>query len=119
TFRTPATSLRPPVFFFYCHGAPRPLHSFPTRRSSDLSRERHADLFHAAIGGLGLLGCFTSLTLRTRRIYSGLVAEVQRPYGSLEVRRAHDSTPVTDQTLMAASAFKKKKRNCIRIIGPR
>src|SRR5437660_174980 len=26
-------------FFFYCSGAPRDLHSFPTRRSSDLARE--------------------------------------------------------------------------------
>src|SRR5699024_12718279 len=24
------------LFFFYCYGAPRDLHSFPTRRSSDL-----------------------------------------------------------------------------------
>src|SRR5207248_9696750 len=27
------------LFFFYCYGAPRDLHSFPTRRSSDLARE--------------------------------------------------------------------------------
>src|SRR5207248_11757581 len=27
------------VFFFYCYAAPRDLHSFPTRRSSDLERE--------------------------------------------------------------------------------
>src|SRR5207244_12113042 len=26
-----------PSIFFYCHGHPRHLHSFPTRRSSDLS----------------------------------------------------------------------------------
>src|SRR5438874_8580112 len=25
-------------FFFYCYGHPRDLHSFPTRRSSDLAR---------------------------------------------------------------------------------
>src|SRR5262249_6882647 len=48
------------------------------------SREEHADLFHAAVGGLGLLGCFTSLTLQTRRIHSGLLYEVQRPYSSLD-----------------------------------
>src|SRR5205085_11567791 len=37
----PLTRLRPhsgpPSFFFQCHGAHRHLHSFPTRRSSDLS----------------------------------------------------------------------------------
>src|SRR5438034_4548552 len=27
-----------PVFFFYCSADPRALHSFPTRRSSDLDR---------------------------------------------------------------------------------
>src|SRR5690554_7951592 len=29
------------VFFFYCYGDHRDLHSFPTRRSSDLPRRRH------------------------------------------------------------------------------
>ncbi|MCA9971520.1 MAG: FAD-binding oxidoreductase [Anaerolineales bacterium] len=35
------------------------------------SRDEHADLFHAAIGGFGMLGCFVSLTLQMKRIYSG------------------------------------------------
>src|SRR5438270_7148739 len=30
------------LFFFYCYGAHRDLHSFPTRRSSDLSASRSA-----------------------------------------------------------------------------
>src|SRR5437763_12093608 len=30
-----------PPFFFYCSGHHRDLHSFPTRRSSDLSRGPH------------------------------------------------------------------------------
>jgi decaprenylphospho-beta-D-ribofuranose 2-oxidase len=38
------------------------------------SREQNSDLFHAAIGGFGMLGCFTSLTLKMKRIYSGLLA---------------------------------------------
>src|SRR5688572_32172027 len=29
------------MFFFYCYGTHRDLHSFPTRRSSDLDRRRH------------------------------------------------------------------------------
>lgn len=37
------------------------------------SREEQPELFNAAIGGWGLLGCFTSITLRLRRVYSGLV----------------------------------------------
>ncbi len=47
------------------------------------SRTQHADLFFAALGGLGLLGCFSSLTLRTRRVFSSYVEEVQTPHGSL------------------------------------
>lgn len=35
------------------------------------SRERNADLFHAAIGGFGLLGAFTRLVLATKRVHAG------------------------------------------------
>lgn len=38
------------------------------------SRTQNADLFHAAIGGLGMLGCFTSLTLALHRVHSGLLS---------------------------------------------
>ncbi len=37
------------------------------------SREENADLFHAAIGGFGMLGCFTSLTLKLKKVHSGLL----------------------------------------------
>jgi FAD/FMN-containing dehydrogenase len=35
------------------------------------SRERNADLFHAAIGGLGMLGCFVDLELELKRVAAG------------------------------------------------
>lgn len=37
------------------------------------SREKNADLFHAAIGGFGVLGCFARATLQLKRIHSGLL----------------------------------------------
>ena len=37
------------------------------------SREQNADVFHAAIGGLGLLGAFTRLRLQLKRVESGLL----------------------------------------------
>lgn len=37
------------------------------------SREKNSDIFHAAIGGFGMLGIFTKLTLHLKRIYSGLL----------------------------------------------
>lgn len=33
--------------------------------------DQNADLFYAAIGGLGMLGCFTRLTLQMKKIHSG------------------------------------------------
>jgi FAD/FMN-containing dehydrogenase len=38
------------------------------------NRDQNAELFHAAIGGFGMLGCFVSLTLQMQRVHSGLLA---------------------------------------------
>jgi len=35
------------------------------------NRERNAELFHAAIGGFGMLGAFSRVVLRTHRVHSG------------------------------------------------
>jgi FAD/FMN-containing dehydrogenase len=48
------------------------------------SREERPDLFHAAIGGFGMLGCFTSLTLRLKRVHSGLLEVEPIPIRSLD-----------------------------------
>ena len=45
----------------------------PNGKIKTCSREQNSDLFHAAIGGFGMLGCFTSLTLHLKRVYSGLL----------------------------------------------
>lgn len=37
------------------------------------SRAENSDVFHAAIGGFGMLGVFTRLTLQLKRVYSGLL----------------------------------------------
>jgi FAD/FMN-containing dehydrogenase len=37
------------------------------------NRQQNSDLFYGAIGGFGMLGTFTSLTLNLKRIYSGLI----------------------------------------------
>lgn len=47
------------------------------------SRAERPELFDAAIGGWGLLGCFTSITLRMRRIYSGLVHVTQTAHSTM------------------------------------
>ncbi len=38
------------------------------------SRERNSDLFFAAIGGFGMLGCFTRIAIQMKRVYSGLLS---------------------------------------------
>lgn len=38
------------------------------------SPERNRDLYHAAIGGFGMLGCMTRLRMQTKRIHSGEIA---------------------------------------------
>ena len=37
------------------------------------SRKENADIFHAAIGGFGMLGAFTAITLQMKHVYSGLL----------------------------------------------
>jgi FAD/FMN-containing dehydrogenase len=37
------------------------------------SRRENSDIFHTAIGGFGMLGIFTSITLMMKRVYSGLL----------------------------------------------
>ncbi|MDP6387322.1 MAG: FAD-binding oxidoreductase [Planctomycetota bacterium] len=45
----------------------------PSGELRTCNREQNTDLFHAAIGGLGMLGCFSRLRLQTKRIHSGKV----------------------------------------------
>jgi len=48
------------------------------------SREERPELFHAAIGSFGMLGCFVSLELQLERIHSGLLDVEALPARSLE-----------------------------------
>ena len=43
----------------------------PNGEFKTCSRDQNADLFHAAIGGFGMLGTFTRIRLETKRVYSG------------------------------------------------
>ncbi len=43
----------------------------PSGELRTCSRDENADLFHAAIGGFGMLGCFSRIKLQTKRVYSG------------------------------------------------
>jgi len=43
----------------------------PSGELRTCDRERNSDLFHAAIGGFGMLGCITRLKTRTQPVHSG------------------------------------------------
>jgi FAD/FMN-containing dehydrogenase len=47
-------------------------------------RQQHADVFHAAISGFGMLGCFTELTIKLKRVHSGRLRVWGIPMRSLE-----------------------------------
>ncbi|MEO7003115.1 MAG: FAD-binding oxidoreductase [Ktedonobacterales bacterium] len=68
----------------------------PSGEMLTCSRHEHADLFHVAIGGMGLFGAFTSLTLQTYRVASGLVAARQTAHPSLDALLAAHDAAATD-----------------------
>jgi len=45
----------------------------PSGEQLTCSREKNSELFHAAIGGFGMLGCFTRLAIETKKVHSGLL----------------------------------------------
>jgi FAD/FMN-containing dehydrogenase len=51
----------------------------PTGASVTCSPRKNADLFYCMIGGLGMLGVFTTVKLQMRRIYSGMLEVAARP----------------------------------------
>lgn len=76
------------------------------------SREQNGDIFHAALGGFGMLGCFTSLTLSLKRIYSGLlnVEALTKPNLHETLRWFEDHLADSDYLVGWVDAFAKGKR---------
>jgi len=62
------------------------------------SREENTDLFHAAIGGFGVLGIFVAITLKLKRVYSGLlrVEPLAVPDLASMFRRFEERLPQSD-----------------------
>ena len=55
----------------------------PTGALVTCTPKKNADLFYAMISGLGMLGVFTSITLKMKHIYSGLISVDARPVPNL------------------------------------
>jgi FAD/FMN-containing dehydrogenase len=73
----------------------------PTGAVITCSPTKNGDLFHAMIGGMGLLGVFTSITLKMKKIYSGLVHVDAIPVPDLKthLRAIEDGAPKYDYTV--------------------
>jgi decaprenylphospho-beta-D-ribofuranose 2-oxidase len=76
--------------------------ALPTGELKTCNRERNADLFHAAIGGFGLLGAFTRIVLQTKRVHSGDV-------------RVSASSPRTLREMM--DSFEAQKHEADYLVG--
>jgi FAD/FMN-containing dehydrogenase len=61
----------------------------PTGAEVTCSPEHNADLFYSLISGLGMLGIFTSITMRMKKIHSGLLEVDALPSRSL-AEHLHD-----------------------------
>ncbi len=66
----------------------------PTGEHITCTPEENRDLFYAMIGGVGMLGMFTSITMQMKRIYSGLLRveawaepDISRCLASLDERK--------------------------------
>lgn len=57
--------------------------ALPTGASVTCSPRKNADLFYSMIGGLGMLGVFTSVKLRMNRVHSGMLEVDARPSRNL------------------------------------
>ena len=76
------------------------------------SRDENSDLFHAAIGGMGMLGCFTSLTLKMHRVYSGELTVTALPAANLAemIRYFETEADQSDYLVGWVDAFSKGRR---------
>jgi FAD/FMN-containing dehydrogenase len=84
----------------------------PSGEIKTCSRQQNSDLFHAAIGGFGMLGCFTSLTLHLKRVYSGLikVEALTKPDLGSTMHWFEDHLHHSDYLVGWLDAFSKGKR---------
>ena len=56
----------------------------PDGETHEVTRASNPELFYAAIGGFGMLGCFTWMRLAMKRVYSGRIRVEPRSCSSLE-----------------------------------
>jgi len=83
----------------------------PTGAEVTCSPKKNGDLFHAMISGLGMLGIFTTITLKMKRIHSGLVAVDAWPVQNLNrhLSALNDYAPQYDYIVGWLDTFARGK----------
>ncbi len=73
----------------------------PTGAEITCSPNRNGDLFYAMISGMGMLGVFTSITLKMKKMYSGLLQVKAYPVSNLKthLKALFDDGPEYDYTV--------------------
>jgi FAD/FMN-containing dehydrogenase len=73
----------------------------PTGAEITCSPKKNGDLFHSMIGGLGMLGIFTSITMQMKKLHSGLLRVYARPLPNLEshLEAILEAAPENDYTV--------------------
>src|SRR5207247_11149290 len=79
----------------------------PTGELLVCNREQNRDLFFAAIGGFGMLGCFTRLTLQMQQVYSGYlsVEAISTPSLPALIRASEDRVERADSLVVWSDAL--------------
>lgn len=73
----------------------------PTGVEISCSPDLNSDLFYSMIGGLGMLGAFSSITLQMKRVYSGYLRVLQYPVYDLasHLEAIERDAPLHDYTV--------------------
>jgi FAD/FMN-containing dehydrogenase len=73
----------------------------PTGAEITCSPSKNGDLFHAMISGMGMLGVFTSITIKMKKIYSGFLQVHAFPVPNLQahLKALLDNAPENDYTV--------------------
>src|SRR5699024_12802160 len=93
-------SLRPSIFFVYCYSPHPPLHSFPTRRSSDLP-------MLIGVSRKSMVGAVLDKPVEERLQGSVALAVLSAAQGA-HIFRVHDVAPTVEALRMTAAVLKHK-----------
>src|SRR5690348_18091071 len=100
-------SLSSPLLFFYVYGAHRDLHSFPTRRSSDLAKEPANDgpnVLPVTLGGEKPERAFARVTVHPKNKAAAAVVRLNKDRKSTRLNSSHPSISY------AVFCLKKKRK---------